>query len=84
MDEVFGEENCVAVISFKKTGSLTDKTLASVCDYLVWFAKDLSHCKFRPILSIRDGSDASGAFRYYWDQDGTVTTVGADRKLSHF
>ena len=30
MDEVFGDENCVVVISFKKTGSLADNTVASV------------------------------------------------------
>ena len=80
MDEVFGDENCIATISFKKTGSLTDKTLSSVCDYLVWFAKSKPNCKFRPILSPRDFSDGAGAFRYFWDADGSVVTETQARK----
>jgi adenine-specific DNA-methyltransferase len=81
MDEVFGDENCVAVISFKKTGSLTDKTLASVCDYLVWFAKSKANCKFRPILSMRDLSEGVGSFRYFWDVDGSVVTETQAKKF---
>ena len=73
MDEVFGEENCVSVISFKKTGSLTDKTLSSVCDYLVWYAKSRTQCKFRALQTTRDGSEST-SFRYYWDVDGSVLT----------
>ncbi|MCL2656312.1 MAG: site-specific DNA-methyltransferase [Betaproteobacteria bacterium] len=74
MDEVFGEENCVALISFKKTGSLTDKSLASVCDYLVWYAKERDRLKFRPLLSDREASDQTAAFRYFWGDDSTVIT----------
>jgi adenine-specific DNA-methyltransferase len=74
MDEVFGEESCVAVISFKKTGSLTDKSLASVCDYLVWYAKDRSRLKFRPVLTDRESSDQTAAYRYFWGEDGSVIT----------
>ena len=81
MEEVFGDQNCIATISFKKTGSLTDKTLSSVCDYLVWFAKSKSNCKFRPILSPRDFSEGVGAFRYFWDVDGSVVTDTQARKL---
>ncbi|WP_426800942.1 site-specific DNA-methyltransferase [Xanthomonas campestris] len=73
MDEVFGEDNCVTVISFKKTGSLTDKTVASVCDYLIWYAKSFSDLKSRQVLVQRDGSETA-SFRYYWDTDGTVLT----------
>jgi adenine-specific DNA-methyltransferase len=73
MDEVFGEDNCVSVISFKKTGSLTDKTLSSVCDYLVWYAKSRKQCKFRSLQTARDGSEST-SFRYYWDVDGSVIT----------
>lgn len=73
MDEVFGEDNCVTVISFKKTGSLTDKTVASVCDYLVWYAKSRENCKFRTVLVQRDGTETT-SFRYYWDIDGSVLT----------
>ena len=82
MDEVFGDENCVVVISFKKTGSLADNTVASVCDYLIWYAKSKTGCKFRPILTMRDTSEVAGAFRYSWDVDGSVFTDSQAKKLS--
>ena len=74
MDEAFGEDNCVAVISFKKTGSLTDKSLASVCDYLVWYAKDRDYLKFRPVFNDRETNDQAAAFRYFWGDDAIVLT----------
>ena len=73
LDEVFGKENLITTISFKKTGSLTGKTVASVCDYLIWYAKSESNIKFRQISLQRNGAE-SASFRYYWDIDGTMLT----------
>jgi adenine-specific DNA-methyltransferase len=52
LDETFGPENFVSVITFVKssgTSSPTTKTevLSSVCDYLVWFCKDQNNIKYR-------------------------------------
>ena len=73
LDEVFGKENIITTISFKKTGSLTGKTVASVCDYLIWYAKSASNIKFRQISLQRNGAETA-SFRYYWDIDGTMLT----------
>lgn len=51
LDEVFGDENFVSLISFKKTGGENSGFLGSTVDYLVWFAKDKKHAKFRNILT---------------------------------
>jgi adenine-specific DNA-methyltransferase len=40
--EVFGASNEVSVIVFTKTTGFSGALLSSVCDYLVWFAKDKS------------------------------------------
>jgi adenine-specific DNA-methyltransferase len=49
--EVFGEENFVAVIPFrKKTMPLGAKYLESVCDYLIWFARDIEHVLFQQLF----------------------------------
>jgi adenine-specific DNA-methyltransferase len=41
IDEVFGAENFVSVIPFrKKTMPLGAKHLESICDYLLWYARD--------------------------------------------
>jgi len=47
MDEVFGEDNCAAVITIEKTSSQTQDFLSPVTDYVLWFAKDKSMMKFR-------------------------------------
>ena len=42
MDEVFGEDNFVAQIAFKKTAASTSgATLSGVIDYVLWYAKDI-------------------------------------------
>ena len=62
MEEVFGQENFVSMITFKKSSSATEKYLASTSDYLVWFAKKADSLKYRPVKNLRilneDGADA--------------------------
>ena len=50
MDEVFGDDNFVRLITFIKTTGQTDNFLASVSDYILWFAKDRPKAKFRQPL----------------------------------
>ena len=49
LDEVFGHENRVATITFRKTASSSARNLAEVADYLVWFAKDKRIVKYQDI-----------------------------------
>ncbi len=49
LDEVFGRENFVAVVAFKKTGGFPSGFLASVYDYLLWYAKNRSQTKYRQL-----------------------------------
>jgi len=50
LDEVFGEENCVAQISFrKKLMPLGSKTLESMNDHIVWYAKDKTKVKYKQL-----------------------------------
>ncbi|MDX1961238.1 MAG: site-specific DNA-methyltransferase [Leptospiraceae bacterium] len=50
MDEVFGSENFVSLITFrKKTMPLGSKTLEGMCDYLIWYSKDIQSVKYRQI-----------------------------------
>jgi adenine-specific DNA-methyltransferase len=70
LDEVYGPENFVSVIPFRKTsgaGSISGatKTIASVCDYLIWYAKDISKIKYRQLFLPKEyGSE--GASQYTW------------------
>lgn len=49
MDEVFGSENSVAVIPFKKTSAVNGVRLDGVNDYLVWYARSIEFLKYRQL-----------------------------------
>jgi len=50
MDEVFGEENSIVILKFKKTSSLGTSFVDDPFDYILWFAKSLDKCKFRRLI----------------------------------
>jgi adenine-specific DNA-methyltransferase len=50
MDEVFGSENFMSLITFKKTAGATAEFLSPVADYLLWFAKDRGQVKYHQLL----------------------------------
>ena len=58
MDEVFGSENACGLISFAKTTSQTSTLVASVSDYLIWYARDRSQVKYRQLYLERDEKEA--------------------------
>jgi adenine-specific DNA-methyltransferase len=76
LDEVFGRQNLCSVIPFVKTSGQADKLLASVCDYLVWYAKDKDKAKYRQLYNERTESTLQNA--YTW----TESRGGGCRKLS--
>ncbi len=74
LDEVFGDENFVSLITFKTTtgaGSFAGGTnvLAAVSNYLVWYAKDLSTVKIPPALP-REAGRWPRRIRILPDRDG--------------
>jgi adenine-specific DNA-methyltransferase len=50
LDEVFGSQNFVSLIAFKKTGGSTGELLGGTADYLLWYARDRSLVKFRQLF----------------------------------
>jgi len=64
LDEVFGEGNFVSLVTFIKTSGQTDNLLASVSDYILWFAKDVTSIKYRQLFYQRTVQEAmDGAYR---------------------
>ena len=63
MDEIFGDNNCVAQIAFIKTSGQSDKQLAKVADYILWFSKNAEALKYRQLYHERTLQDAmDGAY----------------------
>ena len=74
MDEVFGDENFVSEVIFTKTRSLVSSDfVTTICDYILWYAKnrDVAKGKMRKIFMERlDESLAS----HFEDSEGEVLT----------
>ncbi len=70
MDEVFGRENFCSQITVSKTSganspTATTNVLADTCDFLVWYAKDISQVKYRQ-LYVEKGLGAEDSGLYSW------------------
>ena len=75
-DEVFGYENVVAQLSFrKKLMPLGGKTLEGMSDYLLWYAKDKNKIKYRQ-LYISTEPDPRGRWT------GVLQPTGELRRLT--
>lgn len=71
MDEIFGAENYVTTINFrKKTMPLGSNFLEQMSDFIIWFSKDKNSSKYRNLY--RD-YDVSGLQDWKWveEDDGT-------------
>lgn len=51
MDEVFGEDNYVSCILYRTTGGFATKGLSRIGDNVLWYAKNFSAAKFRPLYA---------------------------------
>ena len=76
MDEVFGDENLIAMIPFLKTSGKNAKNLDNVNDYLVWCAKDANKLKYRQLYYQRTSAMLANA--YTWIEE----SFGVTRRLT--
>ncbi|MDP9367977.1 MAG: site-specific DNA-methyltransferase [Chloroflexota bacterium] len=86
LDEVFGSDNFCSMIQFQKTsgaGSLAGGTdvLASVMDYIIWYAKDAAAVKYRPLYTRRPLAVGNlGAYTWIEMQDGKRRRMTPEEK----
>lgn len=84
MDEVFGDENFVSMITMKTTGGLGSSGLKGVSDYILWYAKSKDVMRFRkPLLNKVQGEGASTGERYsavYEVDSGVYRTLTKDER----
>ena len=66
MDEVFGQDNHVADIVVLKTSSQTSQYLAGIADYVVWYASNKQHLKYRQLHKVKELGQA-GTTQYVWE-----------------
>ena len=81
MDEVFGEDNLVSQISFKKTGYQAALNLPNNFDYILWYAKAAESLKFRrPYMDKLESSAFVGQDIWLDDREGNRRRLVAAEK----
>ncbi|MEX2171076.1 MAG: site-specific DNA-methyltransferase [Pirellulales bacterium] len=83
LDEVFGDENCISFITFKKTAGATADYLSGVTDYLAWYAKSKEHVKYRaPYLEKVGGGQGGGQYTWIEEADGIRRKATTEERKS--
>jgi adenine-specific DNA-methyltransferase len=73
MDEVFGDHNFVACISYATTSGFPSLTLTRAGDSIVWYARDANKIKYRQLFDSKGaGDDASTEYKWAMLEDGSV------------
>lgn len=76
MDEVFGQENFVSLVTFQTTSNATAKLMPTLCDYLIWYAKDIQNIHYNDIWreKPRDPGDLSATHVMLRDKSSRKVT----------
>lgn len=75
MDDVFGAENFISQISFQTTSGFATKTLATLGDYLLWYAKDIASVKVNKLYEQQPVVPGEGNARWIQLEDRTYRGV---------
>ena len=73
MDEVFGEENSIGIISFATSTGRTSNFIDSVFDRVIWYAKDVKRMKYHQLFVERPINESEFPYK---DKDGRMFELG--------
>lgn len=86
MDEVFGEDNFCGLITYQKTSSANSpvakvNTVASVSDYIIWYAKSVDKVKYRQLYNKKDvGSIDLDVYGWILNSQGVERRITREEK----
>lgn len=76
LDEVFGPENCVSMITYATTSGNESGTLDRAGDYILWYAKDKAQVKYHDLYKEKVfGGEGASAYTRIELADGSRMTV---------
>lgn len=83
LDEVFGVDNFVSIITVRKTGAVSSpdaklNSLATIGDFIVWYAKDKATMKYQQIFSDKSETGAAEAQYRLEDDSGSYQSVSIE------
>ncbi len=83
MDEVFGSENFVSLITTKKSGGMSEEIINNISDYIIWYAKDIEQVKHRKLFIPKSLSKGAGArYNRVEEADGTIRPIKPEEQLN--
>jgi adenine-specific DNA-methyltransferase len=81
LDEVFGSENFVSLITIRKTAGVESTYLPANSDFVLLYAKDARRMKYRQLYSLKmDDSDGVDRYDQILLPDGTSRAMTRDEK----
>ena len=82
LDEVFGTDNMCGQISFAKTSGQTDNLLASVSDYLLWYARNRKEVKYHQLYTRKELRGVGGGeYTHVMLSDGSRRGITEEESL---
>jgi adenine-specific DNA-methyltransferase len=76
MDEVFGDENFISLISVKKSSAQTSRLLSGSNDFICWYGKDKDKTKYRNLFHEKGFDTAAGSeYRHAITPEGTRENI---------
>ncbi len=77
MDQVFGEDNFVSQVSFQSTTGFETSTIATLGDFLLWYARDKTYLKVNKLFVDQPPILGEGNARWVLLPDGSYRGVSA-------
>jgi len=81
LDEVFGEDNFISLVTLTKTTSATSDYLSGVADHVLWFSRNKASCKYRQLYRGKAaGGDGAAHYSAVIFPDGRTRRATSDEK----
>ncbi|MCX6558334.1 MAG: site-specific DNA-methyltransferase [Candidatus Aminicenantes bacterium] len=75
LDEIFGSENFISQIAFRKTGGFSTELISNNCDLILWYAKSKEQAKYRRLFSAKASETVSKQYDLTEDGDDITRKI---------
>jgi len=82
MDEVFGSQSFVSLITVQKTSSQDEELLNSTADYVLWYAKKKEVVKYRRLFAQKEAGDST-VYQRLEMPDGSRRVMTKEERSGH-
>ena len=76
LDEIFGEDNFVSIICYKKTGQRSSDLLNTLTDFIIWYSKNKKYAKYNQLYTRKElNGDGGSHYSQVQLKNGIVRTI---------